>query len=105
MAQCGGLGICGEPVSNAPTVHATLHRSGRVDVSPVCVSASQATCAIRLPLCPVRVEADGGEETLRYRAADMVEGRLYRVTWYGERYALRRSGDGVEILKFYPDGG
>jgi len=31
------------------------------------------------------------------------EGRLYKVTWYGERYAVLKTGDGVEILKFYPD--
>jgi len=51
----------------------------------------------------VRVECDDGSETLRYREADMVEGRLYKVTWYGERYAVLKARDGVKILKFYPD--
>lgn len=93
----------GELVSNSPAIHGTLSGSGRVEGSPLSLSTQQAVYLLRLPLDPVYVEDAGGSEILRYREADMVEGRLYKVRWHGERYAVLRSGDGVEILKFYPD--
>jgi len=93
----------GEIVSNSPAVQGTLLRSGKIEGSPLSLSTRQLVYTIRLPLDPVYVEDDGGSEILRYREADMVEGKLYKIRWYGERYAVLRSKDGVEILKFYPD--
>lgn len=103
MAQGGNPGMYGELVSNSPAVHGTMSASGRVEGSPLSLSTQQTLYTLRLPLDPVYVEDADGSEILRYREADMVEGRLYKVRWYGERYAVLRSGDGVEILKFYPD--
>lgn len=103
MAQYGNPGMYGEMPTNSATFHVTLSASGVTEASPVLVFPQHQVYMLRLPLDPVRVECDDGSETLRYREADMVEGRLYKVTWYGERYAVLKARDGVKILKFYPD--
>lgn len=72
--------------------------------SPLLLYARHRAYTLRLPLDPVYVEEDAdGSEALRYRPTDMVAGKPYKFKWYGEWYALLKSKDSVEILKFCPD--
>lgn len=45
-----------------------------------------------------------GKEAIRYAASRMAPGKIYDVMWNGKPCALRRTGEGVEFLRFYPDG-
>ncbi|CAI9831395.1 MAG: hypothetical protein MPI95_00020 [Nitrosopumilus sp.] len=54
-------------------------------------------------LDPVRVVRRGDEEQIVYRTSDMEMGKLYKVMWCGEGYALRKTETEVEFFKFYPD--
>ncbi len=69
-----------------------------------CLTRPQLTIMCKLPLDPVYVDKTDDAEVLHYRAADMVAGKLYKFEWGGEHFAALKSKDGVEILKFYPDG-
>ena len=53
---------------------------------------------------PVRIRTIDGQEQIAYRTSEMDEGRLYTVEWNGEHYALRKSGQNVEVFKFKPGG-
>ena len=54
---------------------------------------------------PVRTRTVGGREEIVYKTSEMEEGRLYAVEWNGGHYALRKSGQNVEIFKFRADDG
>ncbi|CAI9831595.1 MAG: hypothetical protein MPI95_04285 [Nitrosopumilus sp.] len=59
--------------------------------------------AVRVPATPVYTTIRDGKEVLVYKGADMVEGRLYEVTWMGMQVALMRKENGVDILKAVAD--
>lgn len=54
---------------------------------------------------PVRTRTVGGQEEIVYKTSEMEEGRLYAVEWNEGHYALRKSGQNVEIFKFRADDG
>ena len=54
---------------------------------------------------PVCTRTVGGREEIVYKTSEMEEGRLYAVEWNGGHYALRKSGQNVEIFKFRADDG
>ena len=59
------------------------------------------TLAIKIP-APVSVINVCGEEQISYRPAEMAQNELYPVEWNGKNYALRKSGEKIELFKFYP---
>ena len=58
---------------------------------------------VTLPVNPVHVRSTESGEDLVYREADMVPGVAYPVKWRGRQVALRRTGDGVELLEIVAD--
>jgi len=104
MAQGDERGTCGETVFDSPETLAAMSAPGEFGAPPLLAPVQRRACALRLPLDPVCAEGAGGSEILRYREAGMAEGRLYKVRRRGERHAVPRPKDGLEIPKFHPDG-
>ncbi len=60
-----------------------------------------STSAVNVP-APVSVTNVDGVEQISYYSAKMVENKIYPVEWNGRKYALRKSGDKVELLELDP---
>lgn len=63
------------------------------------VSMTDVWIDVHLPVAPVYVSEEDGEECIIYKESDMIYGKPYVVKWMGEMIALVRTKDGVDILE------
>ncbi len=86
--------------SNTNAVFLTLSKSMEV----IKADTNRRVFDCNLPVAEaVYVEKIGGQEQLVYRTSEMEMDKLYPVEWDGEKYALRKTKQSVEIFKFYPE--
>lgn len=53
---------------------------------------------------PVYIENMEGKERIVYNRKEMQSGKLYKITWAGQRWALRKNADGVvDLYEFESD--